>query len=161
MGLCLISPVSYRASYRPLVLFNVQNFGSKITTAAPPAPLPSLKSSLTKLIKCLDVDDVLDKNGYLLVSWKQLLVVLHHNCLTPGCCGLVVPEETVISEQGAAVSFTLNCTENHQNTWHSSDFYPKKSDKGKARSKLNTELSSYILLTGLQFAPTQVYSNCL
>ena len=101
-------------------------------------------------------EKTVEREGYLLVSWKQLLVVLHHHCLTPGCCALVVPEETVISEQGAAVSFTITCTDNHQNMWHSSEFYPKKADRGKARSKLNVELSSYILLTGLQFAPVKV-----
>ena len=97
-----------------------------------------------------------EKGGYTLVAWKSLLVVLHRHCLTDGCVGCVDPEDTEISEQGAAVSITLCCSNNHKNTWHNSEFYPKKSEKGKARSKLNTQLSSYVLLTGLQFAPVEV-----
>ena len=101
-------------------------------------------------------EDPFDKEGYLLVSWKRLLPELHKHCLTSGCSASVVPEETIISEQGAAVSVTMFCMDNHKNTWHSSDFYPKKGDHGKARSKLNVLLSSFILLTGLLFAPIQV-----
>ena len=96
------------------------------------------------------------KEGYILVSWDQILSLLHRQCLTAGCDAMV-PEETETSEQGAAVSFTMCCSSNHSNTWHSSGFYPKKSDKGKARSKLNVQLSTFILLCGLQFSNVEVF----
>ena len=104
----------------------------------------------------LDDEELFEKKGYLLVSWKQVLVLLHKHCLTPGCCALTVPEETIISEQGASVTFRVCCTDNHQNTWHSSEFYPKHTEKGLARAKLNVELSTWILPTGLHFAPIKV-----
>ena len=97
-----------------------------------------------------------NKKGYLLVSWKKLLPELHKHCLTPGCLSATIPEETIIKEQGAAVSVTMFCMGNHENTWESSEFYPKKGDYGKARSKLNVVLSCFILLTGLLFSPVQV-----
>ena len=101
------------------------------------------------------------KDGYVLVSWEKLLRLLHHDCLTPDCHALVVPEETKIAHQGATVSLHLCCTENHVNIWHSSDFYERKTAAGRVRSKLNVRLASYLLTTGLQFSPMEVVINIL
>ena len=101
------------------------------------------------------------KDGYALVSWEKLLRLLHHDCLTPDCHALVVPEETKIAHQGATVSLHLCCTENHVNIWHSSDFYERKTAAGRVRSKLNVRLASYLLTTGLQFSPMEVVINIL
>ena len=97
----------------------------------------------------------------MIVSWKQLLPLLHRQCLTPGCEALVVPEETAVSEQGAAVSVSFCCTDNHVNVWHASEFYSRKHKRGNVRSKLNVKLATYILLTGNHFAPLEVSLFCI
>ena len=99
------------------------------------------------------------KAGFVLVSWVSLLGLVHRKCLSEDCEAMVIPEETRISYQGAAVSIHMCCTSNHINIWHSSEFYSKKTEKGRARSKLNVQLATYILCTGMQFSPVEVKKN--
>ena len=74
-------------------------------------------------------DILFEKDGYVLVTWNKILHLIHRHCLTPGCSAIVDPEETRLTEQGAAVTIHLTCLNNHINSWNTSEFYPKQENR--------------------------------
>ena len=76
---------------------------------------------------------------FALVGIAKLQSLLLQRCLTSGCMGHVIKEETRVTVQGintldcinqnwwsnpgATITFELSCSENHKNRWASSDFY--------------------------------------
>ena len=82
--------------------------------------------------------------------------LLHNQCQTSGCLEAVVKEDTTVTYQGAAVTVNLTCAADHLNHWNASEFYEKLSPRGRARSKLNVRLATYLLLTGHHFNSMKV-----
>jgi hypothetical protein len=56
---------------------------------------------------------------------------------------------------GAAVTFKMDCSNNHSTKWDTSEFFQNRGP-GRPKSKLNMMISSFLLMAGLHYDSAKV-----